>query len=265
VIHAKLQGAKPLAPYLQSVLVIEPNPMSARLMREVLSTFGARGVCIEATTHGALARIAAEEVMCIFTELTGPELDGFEFMRQLRRSDSPNRQAPVIVCVSAPTARDIFTARDAGAHEFLRKPFSVRDLQRRIEAAAVKPRRWVKASAYIGPDRRRFNSGDYKGTRRRQADTSAPGARVGEAVQSLRFAMGSLENDPQEALRAMQTQAAELVSACKGMGDESLSTNAAGLQRTLETVVAAGTFDGAKLEEACAPFWSYLPKQDAEA
>jgi len=261
-----MKDTRRLARYLQGVLVVEPNAMAGRLMREVLVDFGARTVFVEATNARAMARIASEEITCIFTELSGPDLDGFEFMRQLRRSSSPNRRAPVIVCVGAPTAPDIINARDSGAHEFLRKPFSVNDLSRRIEAAAAKPREWIEATQYIGPDRRRFNSGEFKGSRRRGADSGASSAlRIGEAVQSLRFAMGSLHNDPQEALRAMQAQAAELIKAGKGMSDDSLSTSAAGLQRTLEAVVAAGTYDGAKLEEACAPFWSYLPKKEGQA
>nr|6SFT_A Chain A, Two-component receiver protein CleD [Caulobacter vibrioides NA1000] len=35
-----------------------------------------------------------------------------------------------------------------------------------------KPREWVEAVAYVGPDRRRFNSADYKGPRKRKADAS---------------------------------------------------------------------------------------------
>jgi len=264
VSHLTQRDTRPLAPFLQGVLVLEPTLLAGRLMRDVLNNFGARNVFVETTNARAMARIEGEEITCIFTELNGPELDGFAFMRQLRRSNSPSRRAPVIVCVSAPTASDIMTARDSGAHEFLRKPFSVNDLSRRIEAAAIKPRDWIEATQYVGPDRRRFNSGEFKGSRRRGADGGASSAlRIGEAVQSLRFAIGSLDSDPEEALRAMQAQAVELIKAGKGMGDDTLSTNAAGLQRALEAVVAAGTFDGAQLEEACAPFWSYLPTKDA--
>jgi len=262
VITATSRSAKPLTRYLQSVMIVEPNPNASRLLREVLVTFGARSICIESTTDGALARARSDNPVMIFTELSGPNLDGFVFISQLRRSKFECRRAPVVVCTSAPTAPDILRARDAGAHEVLRKPFSVADLSRRIEASTLKPRRWIEASVYVGPDRRRFNSGEYYGARRRQSEAGSA-QRVGEAVQSLRFAIGSLDQQPQEALRAMQTQATELMKAGEGMGDEGLMLNAIGLQRTLEAVVAAGRFDTGKLEEACAPLWPYLPEAEA--
>ena len=44
------------------------------------------------------------------------------------------RQAPVITVTGAATAGAILAARDAGVHEFLRKPYSMKDLVRRLEA-----------------------------------------------------------------------------------------------------------------------------------
>ena len=38
----------------------------------------------------------------------------------------------------------------------MRKPFTIGDLERRLEAVTLKPRDWVEAVQYVGPDRRRF-------------------------------------------------------------------------------------------------------------
>ena len=62
-------------------------------------------------------------------------------------------------------------ARDAGAHEFLRKPYTIKDLFKRVENVILKPRDWIEAQMYVGPDRRRFNSESYTGARKRKAET----------------------------------------------------------------------------------------------
>ena len=113
------------------------------------------------------------EPQVIFTELTGKDLDGLNLVRTLRRSTLSCRQAPVIVVTTEATAAAIVASRNAGGHEFLRKPFTTKDLVRRLEAVCLRSRDWIEAINYIGPDRRRFNSGDYQGPRKRQSDHPA--------------------------------------------------------------------------------------------
>src|SRR5215217_8938999 len=70
---------------------------------------------------------------------------------------------------------------DAGVHEFLRKPFTSGDLLKRVENVALKPRTWIEAVGYVGPDRRRFNSGEYSGPTKRKSDRAATGAAAAAA------------------------------------------------------------------------------------
>ena len=81
--------------------------------------------------------------------------------------------APVILYTADATVDTIKGARDAGAHEFLRKPYTIKDLFRRVENVVFKPRDWIEAQMYVGPDRRRFNSESYAGARKRQAEKPA--------------------------------------------------------------------------------------------
>ena len=106
----------------------------------------------------------------VFTEFAGPELDGIEFARSLRRSGFAARRCPLIMVTAEATPTSIIGARNAGVHEFLRKPYTAGDLFRRIENVITKPRDWIEAQMYIGPDRRRFNSGEFAGARKRRAN-----------------------------------------------------------------------------------------------
>ena len=64
-------------------------------------------------------------------------------------------------------------ARDKGITEFLVKPFSSQDLYSRVVQIIEKPRQFVDAEEFFGPDRRRKIRTDYEGPRRRDDDGSS--------------------------------------------------------------------------------------------
>ena len=72
--------------------------------------------------------------------------------------------------VAEATAASINGARNAGVHEFLLKPYTAGDLFKRVENVMLKPRPWIEAVMYVGPDRRRFNSGEFAGAKKRRSD-----------------------------------------------------------------------------------------------
>src|SRR5205814_7862660 len=69
---------------------------------------------------------------------------------------------------------------------------------RRLEAVALRQRDWVEAVNYVGPDRRRFNSGDYQGSLKRRSDTPATpdSERMAQALKILRSAINAIGTDP---------------------------------------------------------------------
>ncbi len=163
----KLQLFEPL---LQRVLIVDPHPAAVRVISDLVKEMGARRIVHAAGTLRALDVVQEVEPHVIFLERAGPELDGLEFTRYLRRSHFTSRGAPVIMVTAEATAASIIAARDSGVHEFLRKPFTAGDLFRRVENVITKERPWIEAKMYVGPDRRRFNSGAYEGPKKRRVD-----------------------------------------------------------------------------------------------
>lgn len=227
-----------LAPALQRVLIIDPQPASARMLAEALRNFFTCQVWIAPTRAKAVELLQAAMPQVVFAELSGPGLDGIELTRQLRRSEFTSRKVPVIVTTATATAQLIVAARDAGAHEFLRKPYNSKDLLRRLEAVALKPRPWVEAVAYVGPDRRRFNSAEYSGRRKRKADLSETpeAAKVAQAFKILNSAALAMSGDPNQALRSMRVQAADLHEAAVALKDVRLARAAGELQNYLGAI-----------------------------
>jgi CheY-like chemotaxis protein len=254
-----------MAPMLQRVLIADPHVANARIMGELIRSIIRCQVWAAPTTDKALKLAGSVEPDVIFVEMSAESIDGADFTRKLRRSHLSCRQAPVIMMTGQATAGAILAARDAGVHEFLRKPFTVKDLLRRFEAVTLRPRDWIEAVDYVGPDRRRFNSGDYTGRLKRRSDTpvTPDSVRTSQALKIVRSAIGAVTKDPTQALRALQTQAAELKTSGVKAGDMKLTNAAIDFARYLGEVERAGGFDVAELERRAAPLLAYLPKDDA--
>jgi DNA-binding response OmpR family regulator len=262
VLYNSAPPTRQFARHLQRVVLVEPHAPTSRMMGDLLKDLGAARVRIATTAAAGLALVKEEDPQLIITEFSALPFDGLSFVRSLRRSDMDCRRAPVIMVTAEATAQAITGARDAGVHEFLRKPFTLKDLIRRIEAVTLKSRDWVEAVRYIGPDRRRFNSAEYQGPRKRLTDTA--GSRTDQALRILKSAVAAIESDPKQALRSMQAQAEDLSQVAVGESDAKLARHAAGLQRRLHEAIAAGRLDRAKIEAAAAPLLAQLPA-DCEA
>ncbi len=205
---------------LRRVLVIDANAASAKMLAELLRSlipncqvFGAH------TEERALRMVQTADPQIIFVEYKSGELDGLAFTRFLRRSELAVREAPVVVVTAEATAAAITGARDAGVHEFLRRPYNMGDLKKRLDAIVLRPRDWIEAVSYVGPDRRRFNSADYKGPRKRRTEGASPQAqRIGQAIKIIQSAAGALDSDRKQAMRALRAQIKLLCELTAGGG-----------------------------------------------
>jgi len=154
-------------------LVVDDNRHMRSLVRSVLHALGARHIEEAADGADAYARLgtyAADVVICNWQM---SPMDGLEFVRLLRTdTDSPNPFVPVIMLTAHTEAERVVEARDAGVTEFLAKPISAHQLYSRIRAIIEHPRPFVRAKAYVGPDRRRRQDPDFKGRERRTQDTA---------------------------------------------------------------------------------------------
>lgn len=253
-----------LAPRLRKALVVDPSPASARLLGDLLRNIGQGQIFTAQTNQRGLDIAAQIDPSILFVELSGPGVDGVDFARKVRRGEMMCRQAPIIVVTSSATAQSILAARDAGVHEFLRKPYTNKELIRRLEAVFLRPRDWIEAVQYIGPDRRRFNSEDYTGPLKRRTDVreSTDSQRVLQAVRIIKSALPALKSDPAQAARALRAQASDLQKVGIAMSDVALVTEAAELQRVLMQIAGTGVLDPAGILKAAEPLLARLPLDD---
>lgn len=248
-------------PHLRRVLVAERGLAAQRLLGELLRSLGANEIHAASTTKSAMDLARTVDPQMIFTELMTEDLDGLRLARLVRRSEFGCRRAPIIMITAEATPKSIFGARDAGVHEFLRKPYTIRDLVRRLEAVTGQRRDWIEGIAYIGPDRRRFNSGDYQGPRKRKGDGAegGAGARLLQAMKIVQAAYAALESDPKQAFRALGAQAEIIQGAAVETGDRKLAAAAAALTSYLIQSGADGMVSTA-VAVHLRTLWSLLPE-----
>ena len=80
-------------------------------------------------------RLAVEELPDLaLLDVMMPKLDGYEVTRRLRASE-PTRTLPVILLTARVQESDIRIGLDAGADDYVRKPFSSQELRARVDAA----------------------------------------------------------------------------------------------------------------------------------
>jgi len=80
---------------------------------------------------GALATHAASPADAIVLDLLMPNIDGLEVARTLRRQDD---QVPILVVTARDAVDDRVEGLDAGADDYLVKPFAVEELRARVRA-----------------------------------------------------------------------------------------------------------------------------------
>jgi CheY-like chemotaxis protein len=79
------------------------------------------------------------ELTMVFLDLNMPEVNGLEFLAR-RREEGLHPQVPVVLVTTESTAADEARGREAGAWEYLRKPFTPEDIQRLVARARSLPR-----------------------------------------------------------------------------------------------------------------------------
>ena len=116
------------------LLLVEDDPTLGDAVRAFLKT---RGHAVDWVTTVAAARAAAEspfEVILLDWRL--PDGSGVDWLRQLRSGHGENQHAPVLLLTARDSLNDRIEGLDAGADDYLIKPFQLAELAARIRATS---------------------------------------------------------------------------------------------------------------------------------
>jgi two-component system KDP operon response regulator KdpE len=121
---SKMRGS----PAVQAlVLVVEDEPQMRRLLVSALASFGYRSLHV-GTRGGPLTRAVGHEPDLVVVDLGHPEIDGVGLTSRIREWTS----APILALLAHGRERERVEVLDAGANDYLVKPFATGDLLGRV-------------------------------------------------------------------------------------------------------------------------------------
>ncbi len=112
------------------VLIIEDEPPIRRFLSTALEGAGYRSLEAASAEEG-LSLAASHNPDLVLLDLGLPDRDGLEVIRRLRQWSA----MPIIILSARDKERDKIDGLDAGADDYLTKPFAVGELHARIRAA----------------------------------------------------------------------------------------------------------------------------------
>src|SRR5512139_437508 len=134
----------PETPTDTRILVVDDEPKIVRLLREVLTGAGESAVKMAALEH--------LDLVLLDIILAGTS-DGYEVARQIREFSD----VPIIMLTAKARESDLLRGFDAGADDYLTKPFSSHELLVRVRALLKRARREA-----AGPVRSEISCGELR-------------------------------------------------------------------------------------------------------
>jgi two-component system, OmpR family, phosphate regulon response regulator PhoB len=117
---------------MTSVLVVDDDPIILDVVEMVLR---GRGLDVDTRSSGRDAVLAAHDQHpdCAVVDVSMPDMSGLDVCRALRE-DQTTSDIPIILLTGRGQWLDVASGFDAGADDYLVKPFTPQDLLTRVEA-----------------------------------------------------------------------------------------------------------------------------------
>jgi DNA-binding response OmpR family regulator len=186
------------------IMIVDDEPAIGKLLVYQLRSFGYQASYVD-DGLAALRRFALEQPDLVLLDVMMPQISGWEVCRQIRACSS----APVIMLTAKGADPDVVTGLGAGADDYITKPFSMLQLQARIEtalrrsagphgpraASRQQPRRYATAAGdahLLVPAERtpapRASAGEPKPAQRKLVE--APPQLLGQRMREARLRRG---------------------------------------------------------------------------
>src|SRR5436190_5216247 len=112
------------------ILIVDDEPSLLTTMAPLLRGRG-YDVATATTGHAALDAVDRQPPQLVILDLGLPDIDGIEVCRRMREG----RAIPILVLSARGAERDKVAALDAGADDYVTKPFGAEELLARVRAA----------------------------------------------------------------------------------------------------------------------------------
>lgn len=116
-----------------SALIVDDSSVMRKIVERALRQAGLTIAAVLEASSGveALELVRGRRVDLILSDINMPNMDGLEFLRQLREQDlAPD--VPVVMITTESSEDHVHEALAAGAQGYIRKPFTAEQVKERI-------------------------------------------------------------------------------------------------------------------------------------
>jgi len=114
------------------IMFVDDDRVQLNLLSEIMRREGLSGVCCS-SAYEALNILRKKSFNIVFTDIHIPDMEGFELLKLIKESDSPQTAVTPVIAFSASCKETEAELKGAGFSEFLTKPFKVQRLLEIIE------------------------------------------------------------------------------------------------------------------------------------
>jgi DNA-binding response OmpR family regulator len=241
------------------VLVADHRPLQRRTVADALRAAERVDVGYAESGDQSLLALAyfQPDILIADWDLDGGQ--GLHLVRRLRSGEAGGeyRKLPVIILATHHATGDVERARNAGADEFVLRPFSTFTLAKRIQEVLVRKREFIESPDYVGPCRRRRTDPHYDGPRRRLLDrldksADAPDVQIRKSLARMYVErIGMLQCDAADnpdGMRDVCMACAQLSALASDMKDRMLISAASSLFNYVKGVDAGAELNGGVMQ-----------------
>ncbi len=121
------------------ILVVEDEVAIQKMLQLSLERVG-HTITVVGEGRAALTVLRAEPIEMVLLDIMLPDMSGFDVCREIRKISD----VPLVMLTSLNQPDDIVKGFDLGADDYVTKPFSLREVQGRIDAI-LRRVRWIEA------------------------------------------------------------------------------------------------------------------------
>ncbi|QTA88426.1 response regulator [Desulfonema magnum] len=140
-------ASKPVLP----ILFVDDEPTTHLIIKNHLKGWNVKSAY---SAEEALDILNKHHILIVITDISMPGMDGITFLREIRKTRGIIQ---VIIVTASDRIDDLINAFEAGATDFLLKPFKKEDIEEALENIVSKINRWKATMKTLFEKRRRVN------------------------------------------------------------------------------------------------------------
>ena len=118
----------------KSVLVVDDDPITIRIVRTLLSRIGFKHVDDAPNGLDALVKMSENKYDLLIADWNMEPMNGYELLKQVR-SDRRFARTSLMMMTSGSKLEHVIAAKKAGASSYIRKPFDAETLKAKIDTS----------------------------------------------------------------------------------------------------------------------------------